>query len=238
MLGDGAHVAAITQDMAARAVALGADPSRVHLSYLGVPTAELPFLDRSGRRGPVHFLHAGRLTAKKGVPDLIRAFRRAFPTRGEATLTIAGDGEELPHVVETIRQLNLADTVRIAGRVSDDELTRLRTEADVFVANCRTDAAGTTEGLPIAILEAAATGLPVLSTRHAGIPEAVDDGRTGRLVPENDEAALASAMREMMDADQRATWGRQARARMERDFDLKQCNRRLWSIYQTLGGCS
>ena len=231
MLGGGAHVAAITKEMAAVAVALGAEAERVHLSYLGVPVAQIPFVDRTGRDGPVGFLHAGRLTAKKGVPDLVRAFARAFPRRGQAVLTIAGDGEETQKVRKAVDEAKAASEVRLLGRVTDTELTRLRIEADVFVANCRTDEAGTREGLPIAILEAAATGLPVLSTRHAGIPEAVADDEGGLLVAERDEAALVDALRRMTDADTRLRWGREGRRRMEATFDLEKCNRRLWQIY-------
>jgi colanic acid/amylovoran biosynthesis glycosyltransferase len=231
MLRGGAHVAAITKEMAAVAGHLGADAERIHLSYLGVPVAQIPFVERTGRDGPVHFLHAGRLTAKKGVPDLVRAFAKAFPAPGQAVLTIAGDGEESQMARKAVEQSRPANEVRLLGRVADAELVRLRAEADVFVANCRTDDAGTREGLPIAILEAAATGLPVLSTWHAGIPESVADGVTGLLVPERDEAALAEGMRRMMDAEERVKWGREGRRRMEETFDLEACNRRLWNIY-------
>lgn len=231
MLRRGAHVAAITKEMAATAECLGADPGRVHLSYLGVPVERIPFVDRTGRDGRVHFLHAGRLTAKKGVPDLVRAFAKAFPAPGQATLAIAGEGEESHLVRSAIEQSRPPNEVHMLGRVTDAELARLRVDADVFVANCRTDLAGTREGLPIAILEAAASGLPVLSTWHAGIPEAVGDGTTGLLVAEGDEAGLVEAMRRMTSAAERVRWGREGRRRVEEAFDLDKCNRRLWSIY-------
>lgn len=234
MLQRGVFVAAITKEMAALAVELGAREDRVFLSYLGVPTAEFPFADRSVRSGPVHFLHAGRLTAKKGVPDLVRAFAVAYPTAGTAILTIAGDGEEMASVRNAVRQQRPRCEVRLLGRVSDERLHELRQEADVFVANCRTDDAGTREGLPIAILEAASTGLPILSTWHAGIPEAVEDGICGRLVAERDHAALVGAFREMADQALRLRCGRAARLRMEQMFDLDRCNDVLWSVYESV----
>ena len=238
MLRGGAFVAAITKEMATRAMELGADPARVFQSYLGVPVKEFRFLDRSGRSGPVHFLHAGRLTAKKGVPDLVRAFARAFPIKAEAMLTIAGDGEEMDLVRASVKEVRPASDVRILGRVSDDTLDRLRREADVFVANCRTDEAGTREGLPIAIIEAASTGLPVLSTWHAGIPEAVENGVSGRLVLERDGVALAAALREMADRPRLLKWGRAGRLRMENMFDLEKCNDVLWQVYASVAPSS
>ena len=236
MLQRGAHVAAITREMADVAVRLGADPSRVHLSYLGVPVAEIPFVDRAGRSGPVRFLHAGRITAKKGVPDLVRAFAAAFQEPGTAVLTIAGDGEERPQVDHALAEARPANEVRVTGRVSDAELVRLRHEADVFVANCRTDDAGTREGLPIAILEAAASGLPILSTVHAGIPEAIEHETSGLLVPERDHDALVTALGRMRHAGDRVRWGRAACQRMKDTFDLPICNERLWSIYSSCVG--
>jgi len=234
MLQGGAFFAAITKEMADLAVALGADPGSVYPSYLGVPTREFRFLDRAGRSGPIHFLHAGRLTAKKGVPDLINAFAKAFPAAGEAILTIAGDGEEMDLVRKSAERAKATNEVRILGRASDEALERLRGEADVFVANCRTDEAGTREGLPIAILEAASTGLPILSTWHAGIPEAVEDGVTGRLVPERNEKALVASLREMADRSLCLEWGRAGRRRMEEVFDLDKCNDNLWMAYESV----
>ena len=238
VLRGGAFVAAITKEMAALAMEFGVDPARVFPSYLGVPLRELPFENRSGRSGPVHFLHAGRITAKKGVPDLVRAFARAFPVNGEAVLTIAGDGEEMDVVRKTVEEARPASEVRIPGRVSNERLVRLRRDADVFVANCRTDKAGTREGLPIAILEAASSGLPVLSTWHAGIPEAVEDGVSGRLVPESDNDALTAALREMADRPRLVEWGLAGRRRMESRFDLEQCNDVLWEVYAKVASCT
>lgn len=238
LLRGGAYVAAITREMATRAVELGAAPERVFLSYLGVPTAEFPFVDRTAHAGPVRFLHAGRLTAKKGVPELVRAFARAFPLSGEAVLVIAGDGEDVGQVQQALGAARPANAVHVLGRVSDEALGRLRREADVFVANCHTDEVGTREGLPIAILEAASTGLPVLSTWHAGIPEAVEDGVTGRLVPERDETALAAALRELADRQRRLAWGRAGRLKMERTFDLERCNDVLWQTYAAVAAAA
>ncbi len=177
-------------------------------------------------------MHAGRLTAKKGVLDLINAFSKVTNINEGAVLDIAGKGEEFDLIKETIKELNIQDKVFLHGRVSESELMDLRNKADVFVLNCRTDRQGTKEGLPIATLEAAATGLPAISTHHAGIPESIIDKRSGLLVNEFDNEGLTSAMIEMLDNEKRLNYGKNARIYMEQKFDVLKCNFVLEKIYQ------
>ncbi|MBN2410086.1 glycosyltransferase [candidate division KSB1 bacterium] len=221
----------ISNEMADRLEGIGCDRGKIRISYLGVPLENFPFVDRSNRTGPVRFLHAGRLTAKKGVPYLVRAFDRAFPEPEVALLDIVGDGEEKELVEETIKIENPKNPVIMHGRVSAQQLLKLRESADVFVLNCRKDSAGTMEGLPISTLEAAATGLPAISTYHAGIPESIKDGKTGYLVPENDQVAFAEAMRKMLNRERCQKMGKEARVFMEEKFDLVKCNQVLRNIY-------
>ncbi|MCB0471721.1 MAG: glycosyltransferase, partial [Flavobacteriaceae bacterium] len=222
----------ISEEMKARLLKLGCPEEKAKVSYLGVPLDEFPYVDRPEREKTI-FLHAGRLTAKKGVPALVEAFHAAFgDNTSVAELWIAGDGEEKGKVDTKIMDLNLSDSVKLLGRLSDKELLVVRHQADVFVLNCRTDAAGTKEGLPISTLEAAATGLPAISTYHAGIPESIIDGETGFLVPEYDNKALTLAMQRMMDRALRKEMGRKARAFMEKKFDLAQCNEVLYQLYE------
>jgi colanic acid/amylovoran biosynthesis glycosyltransferase len=222
----------ISEEMKERLVALGCPEEKVLVSYLGVPVDQFPFFDRSSRNSIVKYVHAGRLTAKKGVVDLVKAFQIAFPNPGKAELLIAGDGEERDNVKEIIHSLGLETHVRMLGKLSNEELVNLRNEADVFVLNCRTDSAGTKEGLPIATLEAASTGLPVISTYHAGIPESINHGETGLLVNEYDNHSLAQAMLSLYDKDFRLGMGLKARKFMEDKFDLSKCNQFLYDIYQ------
>ena len=225
------YAVVISEEMKHRMVASGCPADKVRVSYLGVPTDEFSYHDRSDHTGPVKFLHAGRLTAKKGVPDLVRAFARAFGETGGAELWIAGDGEEKQMIVNTINECNVESRVKMFGKTSNEQMMQLRKDADVFVLNCRTDTAGTKEGLPIATLEAAATGLPAVTTFHAGIPESVVNGRTGILADEFDNEGLAAAMLKMMDENTRLTMGRNARKFMEEKFSLEQCNAVLKNIY-------
>ena len=226
----------ISEEMGHRLQAMGCPAERIRVSYLGVPVEEFAFVDRSGRNGPVRFLHAGRLTAKKGVPDLVRAFAQAFPQPDTAVLDIGGDGEEKELVEAAIAAASPANPVNMLGRLSIEELAEARAQADVFVLNCRVDEHGTKEGLPISTLEAACTGLPAVSTYHAGIPESIRHGETGILVKEFDQEGLVGALRRMADRDTRLTMGRAARTFMEEAFDVHKCNQVLGGLYREAAG--
>ncbi|MBP7275573.1 MAG: glycosyltransferase [Kiritimatiellae bacterium] len=222
----------ISQEMGRRLESLGCPRDRIRVSYLGVPLDEFPFIQRGDRRGPVRFLHAGRLAEKKGVPDLVRAFSKAFPESGTAMLDIVGEGEERAQVEAAIQECQPSNPVTLRGKLSIADLAEARAAADVFVLNCRTDSHGTQEGLPISTLEAACTGLPAISTFHAGIPESIRDGETGVLVVERDHEALVIALRQMLDRNRRLAMGRSARDFMERVFGVRACNAILGQLYR------
>jgi colanic acid/amylovoran biosynthesis glycosyltransferase len=224
------YAIAISEEMVDRLIACGCPKEKIKVSYLGVPLTSFPFVDRSAHTKPLVFLHAGRLTAKKGVSDLVRAFHFTFPKVGEAELWIAGEGEEKKEIQQVIQKLR-SSTVKLLGRLSEEELLQVRNKADVFVLNCRTDEAGTKEGLPISILEACCTGLPVISTRHAGIGEAVQQEQTGLLVDEYDTIALSMALQKMTDDSVRLAMGKSARTLMEEKFSLASCNQKLSALY-------
>ena len=222
----------ISEEMGSRLARLGCPENRIRVSYLGVPVEEFQFVDRTDRNGPIRFLHAGRLTEKKGVPDLVRSFARAFSEPGTAILDIVGDGEEKDLIERTLSETTPANSVNILGRLSIQELAVARFKADVFVLNCRVDDKGTKEGLPISTLEAASTGLPAISTFHAGIPESIIDEKTGILVPEKDNDALSNAMKKMLNRQTRLKMGIEARKLMEEKFDIYQCNQVLGKLYK------
>ncbi|MDB5258754.1 MAG: hypothetical protein JWM14_3449 [Chitinophagaceae bacterium] len=223
---------AISNEMKKRLVDLGCDADKIAVSYLGIPTAEFQYIDRSNRKGSVKFIHAGRLSATKGVPDLIRAFSDAFKKEEQVELFIVGDGEERGLVIEAIESSPIKDKIKYLGKLSDTELLHYRTVGDVFVLNCRTPASGDKEGLPIALLEASSMGLPVISTRHAGIAEGVLHEQTGLLVEEFDTQGLSEAMRNMMDQKVRLKLGKQGRQWMEQQFELASCNEVLYQLYE------
>ena len=178
---------------------------------------------RSGK-GHAKILYAGLVGGRKGTFDLVEAFAKGS-LRDVARLEICGNGE-----VEALRakvsELGLATSVSVAGWTPHDEMLRKMEEADVFVLPSYA------EGLPMVVLEAMGSALPVVSTRVGGIPEAVEDGKTGILVEPGDVECLAAAMRALAeDPELRARMGAAGRTRVLERFSLEGFLakfRRIW----------
>lgn len=156
----------------------------------------------------------GRMVAKKAPMTTLRAFERAARGRPNLRLVLAGDGPMLSEV-----QVAAGDKVTLLGAVPAARAADLLRTSDVFVQHSVVDPqTGDEEGMPVVILDAMAAALPVVATRHAGIPEAVLDGVTGVLVEEGDELGMADAIGRLADdPDLRRAMGR---AGWERARDL------------------
>jgi len=174
----------------ARLIDLGLQKTRIHVIPCGVDVPDLP--RRSEGHSTLRCLAVGRMTAKKAPCTTLDAFRHARELVPGLELDFVGAGELMSTVAESITAEGLADCVTLHGSLPNDRVHALMADADIFLQHSVLDpATGDEEGLPVAILEAMAHGLPVVSTLHAGIPEAVSDGSTGYLVPEGDGAAMA-----------------------------------------------
>jgi glycosyltransferase involved in cell wall biosynthesis len=181
----------------------------------------LPRIARSA--GGVKCLAVGRMVAKKAPIAMLEAFAAARATLPERALTldVVGEGPLLDDARLAIARLGLdAASVSLLGTVDYDEVRRLMAASDLFLQHSVVDeATGDEEGLPVAILDAMAAGLPVVSTRHAGIPEAVIDSETGVLVAEGDVEAMADAIVTLAgDPHRRARFGEAGRRRVEERF--------------------
>jgi glycosyltransferase involved in cell wall biosynthesis len=184
--------------------------SKLRVIPNGVDTAVFRPAPRSiDAASPFVWLAAGRLMWKKDYPTLLRAFAKQ---RG-AVLLIAGEGPQEAELRELAREL--AVDVRFLGRV--DDMPALMRTADALVLS------SVVEGLPMALLEAAASGLPTVTTDVGGVREAILDGHTGFVAPSGDPAALAEAMARLaaLSPEARARMGLAARAHAENRFDLK-----------------
>ena len=133
----------------------------------------------------------GRLSAEKGHLVLLEAF--AALDRPDLRLVLAGDGELRALIEDRIRALGLEDRVRITGWIGSDEVRRLIGAATIIVQP------SLMEGLPVVLMESLAQGRPAVSTYIAGIPELIENGRTGWLVPAGDAEGLARTMAEALD---------------------------------------
>jgi glycosyltransferase involved in cell wall biosynthesis len=224
---------AVSGFIKARAVERGFSPDKIQVHYIGIDVDAFQ-LSPSEKREPI-VLFVGRLVPKKACGDLISAMGIVQKRRPDVELVIAGDGP-LRAVLEAQAAASLVK-YRFLGKVTSQEVREWHARAQVFCAPSVTAENGETEGLPITILEAQATGLPVVSTIHAGIPEAVVEGETGLLAAEHDVNGLAGQIARVLD-DRELTekLRNNARQRVVADFNLKTQNARLEEIYASVAG--
>lgn len=168
-------------------------------------------------------LAVGRLVEKKGFHVLLDALAR-LGTRGVPfTARVVGDGEEREALAARIDELGLGSRVELTGPLSTDGVRRQLASATVFCLPCVIGTDGNRDALPTVLLEAQASGLPIVSTPVTGIPEILDGGAAGRIVPENDPVATADALEELLsDAAARERYARAGLARVAELFDLRR----------------
>jgi glycosyltransferase involved in cell wall biosynthesis len=175
--------------------------------------------------GVPRLLAVGRLVEKKGFPVLIDAAAR---TRAPFELRIVGDGGQRAALERQIAAHELHGRVELAGPRTHDELPAEYAAAHVVVVPSVADAAGDRDGLPNVVLEAMASGRPVVASDIGAVSSAVIDGRTGVLVPPGDAGTLARQLDLVLDDPQlRERLGHEARAHVERDYELDRCTTRL-----------
>jgi colanic acid/amylovoran biosynthesis glycosyltransferase len=180
--------------LAKNLLAIGCPPDKLHVIPYGIDPTRLTIT----RRDPQRILAVGRLVDKKAPHLTIRAFGQIASDYPKAQLDMLGDGPLAETCSSLITDLGLEGRVRMHGAQPHSHVVQLMGEASIFVQHSVTAANGDTEGLPVAILEAMASALPVVATRHSGIPEAVVDGTTGLLVEEHDVDAMASALSQLL----------------------------------------
>ena len=206
-------------------------PSRVEVIYNNVPLNGIA--SDGGPRDPRLMFAVGRLVEKKGFDVLLDACRILRDQGVDFQCVLAGDGEQRERLLEQTERLGLGERVRLTGPLSREEVLRWMSRARVFAAPCITAADGNKDALPTVLLEALAAGLPIVSTPVGGVPEIVDPGVEGLLVPERDAQALAAALHRVLSDD--ALWTRMSAAgpvKATARFDRTKNLPRLIQIFQ------
>lgn len=216
-----------------RVIDLGCAPDKIRLNRTGIPLDHFPYYERQvAQDGAWHFIQACRLIPKKGLRVALEAFAHFRKQHPRARFTIAGEGPMAKELQELVARLGLGGAVEFRGFLGQSELNALFREGHVFVHPSQLTSDRNQEGIPNSMLEAMSTGLPVLATLHGGIPEAVENGRTGLLVSERDVAALHESMLRL--AAEPGLWsemGRAASRAMHENFEHRAQVARLESYY-------
>ncbi len=178
------------------------------------------------------FLTVGRFVEKKGMLQALRAFHRLLGKYPHATLTMIGEGPLRPSCERFVAAHGLQGKVHFLGECTHEDVLVAYRNADCFLQHSVRASNGDSEGQPVAILEAAAAGLPIISTRHAGIPEAIKHNKAGFLVAEHDVEGMARAMEILFTDPKRALgWGKAAHAHIKKyysqEVQIRQLNASL-----------
>ncbi len=225
VFGRAARVVAVSEFIRSKAIALGAPEHRVVVHHIGIPIPES--VDPCEKIWDVAFV--GRFVEKKGVLDLIEALG-GLPHGLRPRCVFIGEGPLLDQARRHVQRTGVDAT--FMGAQAPEIVQRTLAQARVFAAPSKTSRDGDSEGFGMVFLEAAAVGVPAVSTLHGGVPEAVVDGVTGLLSAEGDVSALAvNIARLLMSRELRQELGSAARQRVVRDFDVRRQTGKLEDIY-------
>jgi glycosyltransferase involved in cell wall biosynthesis len=174
----------------------------------------------------VRIISVGRLSPEKGQAGLLKAFAALAPNYPQLELTLVGDGPESDRLRATAEKLGISDRVRFAGRLGEQASLEEIAKTDILVV------ASFIEGLPIVLMEAMAMGTAVVATRVAGIPELVEDGKTGLLFTPSNWNELTDRIRCLLDdRSLRERLSSRAREKVAEEFDIRRSANQLQKLF-------
>lgn len=234
-LRDAAFVVAISEYNRRFLATYGGDrQTPVHVVHCGIRPADYAFLPRSvPATGPVRALCVASLQEYKGHRVLFEALAEGGERLARLELDLVGGGPQRPELGHLAEEVGIAGRVRFHGSLPEDEVRALLERADLFVLPSVVAADGLMEGLPVALMEALACGLPVVSTRLSGIPELVRHEQTGLLAEPGDPASLARALERVLSARDPVAPAA-GRALVEAEFDVDRTAGQLAALFETV----
>jgi glycosyltransferase involved in cell wall biosynthesis len=197
----------------------------LHVIPCGVDTAR--FIPGTPKEG-FNVISVARFAEKKGSLKSIQAFEMLLRDFPDSQLRMVGDGPLWEEAKEYVSAHGLSESIHFLGAMGQSDYLPLLQESNVFIQHSVLTPSGDSEGTPVAILEASACGLAICSTRHAGIPDAVIEGKTGLLVDEHDVEGMAAALKSLA-SDSAATraFGVAARKHMEEQYDVVKLSSKI-----------
>lgn len=219
-----------------RAIKLGCDEDKIVILGSGIDCSKFAFTPRHfPEDGQVKIVTTGRLVEKKGIEYGIRAMASLAETYPNLEYNIIGDGKLREHFEKLIAELNVGNIVKLVGWKQQEELIEILDNCHILIAPSVTAADGNQDAPVNTLKEAMAMGLPVIGTLHGGIPELIEDGKSGFLVPERDSEAIAEKLRYLLEHPE--IWsdmGKAGRDYVEEKYDMYKLNQQLVDIYQSL----
>lgn len=200
---------------------------KLHVVHCGIDLSRFRVRDGERAAPPLEVLTVGRVVPVKGQSLLVEAVAELGRRGVDVRLTIVGDGPQLPALRQLADRLGVQDRVEFPGAVGQDRIRDYYDRADVFALP------SFAEGIPVVLIEAMATGIPIVASRITGIPELVEEGVSGVLVTPGDPDDLTGALERVLREPpaRRAEMGRAGRATVEAEFDLEQTAIELRALF-------
>lgn len=226
----------ISEHWKTKLIRLGCDKEKIVVHHMGINLEKFKYFDRRKKSGePIKILTIGRLVEKKGYEYTIKAIKKIIVKYRNIEYIIVGDGPLENKLKKLVSESGIKKYIKFMRAAKQDEVLDFYKQAHIFMLPSITASNGDQEGIPVVLMEAQATGLPVISTFHSGIPEVVVDGKSGFLVPEQDVNALIEKLEYLIGNPE--LWpkmGRYGRKFIEKKYDIKKLNKQLVEIYQNL----
>lgn len=212
-------------------------PVPIHTIYHGIDLEFFDYGTDPPAAPPFRVLSVGRIVPKKGYDDVLHALKRLAEWGVPFHFDHVGSGEDMENIKALARRLGLRDRTTFHGTLPHEKVIDFYRRSHVFVLGCKTAPNGDRDGIPNVLVEAMAVGLPVVSTRHSAVPELVEDGVTGTLVPPGSPEALAGALKKVLEAGPSLEpQKRAARKKVEADFDSRRCIGKLFALLREAVG--
>ena len=217
-------------------IRLGCPSHKITVHHSGIDCSQFFFQPRKmPQDGDVHFVSVGRFIQKKGIIYALQAFARIAKKHKNVHFTIIGDGPERENFELMIKRLNIRNKVTIRGWKSQSKIISILNKSHIFLLPSITHINGNVEGIPNALKEAMAMGLISIATWHAGIPELVQNGVSGFLVPEKNTAALVKTIEYVINNPKE--WeliGLSASKKIKEEFESQKLAQQLEEIFYNL----
>lgn len=231
------RVFAVSSYMKRRLVRLGCPKKKIRVIRTGIDLRKFPYHPTKApkKKQVIRILSVGRLVEKKGMDVLIKAFAKVHKKYPRTRLTIIGKGNKKKQLQKLIRRHSLRKVVKLKGERSHPEVRKAMRKAHLFVLASRTAKNRDQEGIPNALVEAMATGVPVVATTHSGIPELIQHKKSGLLAREGSVSALAKQMKKMIGMKKRwPRMQRMARKKVEKEYNICRQIRKAEKIYASV----
>lgn len=219
----------------------GCPPDKIHVVPLGVGVDDIEFIQRQKPPGELKLLQVATFRAKKGHRYTIKAFIKALKSCPNMSITLVGQDDHREPIREELDKLIEGTVakkrVSFLTAIDFEHLYELMADYQVFIhPSCYTDQMDCEGGAPVVLLDAQATGMPVISSTHCDIPDEVIDGRTGLLTPERNCEALAESIRRFYHMGQKEydLFCFNARTHIEEKYNVKKTAERLRTVYEDI----